>query len=76
MLVVAFICGMLMDITWALCVSSVARRRAAVARTCPCSSMRSYISTVLIVDKHISAIAAFAVGNWIGTYLTVKWIKK
>ena len=36
----------------------------------------SYLSTVLIVDKHVSAIVAFAAGNWIGTYLTVKWMKK
>lgn len=77
MLVVAFICGMLMDITWAMCVSSVARRRAAIAAHLSVLIYAcSYLSTVLIVDKHVSAIVAFAAGNWIGTYLTVKWMKK
>jgi hypothetical protein len=30
------------------------------------------VSTVIVVEKCTLAIVAYAIGNWIGTYITVK----
>ena len=36
----------------------------------------SLVSTIFIVEQNIYAITSFVLGNWIGTYLTVKWWTK
>ena len=32
-------------------------------------------STVFIVEKNVLAVVAFGTGNWLGTYLTVRYHK-
>ena len=72
----AFICGFIYDMLWAACVNSVRNRQAVRAAN---QSLLIYVlalvSTVLIVEKNIFAVVAFGAGNWLGTYITVRFHK-
>jgi dolichyl-phosphate-mannose--protein O-mannosyl transferase len=69
----AFLCGAALDFMWTRCVDSVQTRKPFVAAN---MSVLIYlftlVSTVLIVEKCVPAIVAYALGNWVGTYLAVK----
>jgi hypothetical protein len=71
---VAFACGFAMDIVWAKTVSAVAGKRPLLAANL---SVILYVftavTTLLIVQQCFGACLAYAVGNWCGTYLTVRW---
>ena len=70
---VAFLAGAVLDFTWALCVESVQRRRAALAANLAVVLyVCTLFSTVLIVEKHVPAVVAYGLGNWVGTFYAVK----
>ena len=76
LIIVAFICGVAMDVVWTSCVTAVAERRAALAAHLSVMLyLCTVISTVLILDNQWLSIAAFASGNWCGTFATVRWWK-
>ena len=71
--ILAFVCGLVFDITWTFCIRLIAERRAAMAAH---MSVLVYglaiVSTLVIIEKSIPAIIAYAVGSWIGTFLAVR----
>ena len=69
----AFLAGAAMDFTWAMCVESVQQRRAALAANLAVVLyVCTLFSTVLIVEKHVPAVVAYGLGNWVGTFYAVK----
>jgi|WetSurMetagenome_2_1015567.scaffolds.fasta_scaffold680294_2 hypothetical protein len=73
-LLLAFLCGFLMDLVWTKCVAAVALKQPLHAANlsvlcygCVC------MSTNLIVDQNWLAVSSFAIGNWVGTYIAIKW---
>ncbi|MEN6367632.1 MAG: hypothetical protein ABFC88_12530 [Thermoguttaceae bacterium] len=75
--VLALICGFFMDVLWTLCVDAVTAKKPAVAAHFSVALyICTFVSTVLIVEKCFVAVAAYIVGGWIGTYLTVRWRMK
>ena len=76
-LMLAFICGFVMDVIWASCVSAVTRRQPALAAHLSVGLyLCALFSTVLIVENQWLSIVAFVVGNWLGTYCTIRWWTK
>ena len=77
MIILSFIAGFMLDVVWALCVHAISKRRPIMAAN---MSVLIYlfalVSTIMIVDKNITAIVAYAIGGWIGTYVTVVVEKK
>jgi hypothetical protein len=74
LLLLAFICGVALDIVWAKTVSSVARKRAfTAANLSVLLYLFTVVATVLIVEECFVACFAYALGNWCGTYITVRW---
>jgi hypothetical protein len=72
----AFLAGFLLDVVWARCVNAISNRRAvSAANLSVLLYLCTIVSTVLIVEKCFLAIAAYAVGGWIGTYAIIKWGK-
>ena len=68
----AFACGFLMDLIWTLCVCAVTQRRPmAAANLSAVLYLCTIVSTVLIVEKCFTAVAAYILGGWIGTYVVV-----
>lgn len=69
----AFLCGLTFDITWTYCIELISERRAVMAAH---MSVLIYglaiVSTIVIIEKSIPAICAYAVGSWIGTYIAVR----
>ncbi len=75
--VLAFLAGAILDFTWAMCVESVQQRRAALAaHLAAVLYVCTLFSTVLIVEKHIPAVIAYGLGNWVGTFYAVKRSRK
>jgi hypothetical protein len=75
MVVLAFICGFLMDVLWTLCVNAVTSKKPfAAANLGAALYLCTAVSTVLIVEKYFVALAAYIIGGWLGTYLVV-WRK-
>ena len=73
---VAFLCGFLMDLIWALCVHAVTSRKPLTAANLSAALYAcTIVSTVLIVEKCFVAVAAYIVGGWLGTYVVVAWRK-
>ncbi len=71
---VAFLAGMALDFVWALCVEAVQKRRATTAANLALIYYAlMVVSTLLIVAKCVPAVVAYGLGNWVGTYLAVKW---
>jgi hypothetical protein len=69
----AFVCGLIYDYVWTRCVDCVQGRRASLAANLGVLLyVCTLLSTVLIVEKCVWAVAAYGVGNWIGVYLAVK----
>ena len=74
MIAIAFLCGFFMDFLWAKTVAAVSHRRPAFAAHLSVLLYAcSFVSTILIVDQNIPAIISFVAGNWIGTYVAIKW---
>ena len=73
-LIVAFFAGLALDFVWTLCVAAVQKRRTVTAANLALVYYVCFIvSTVLIVEKYVPAVIAYGVGNWVGTYLAVRW---
>jgi len=70
---IAFLAGFLLDVVWALCVEAIGSKRAVVAANLSVLLyLCTIVSTILIVEKCFIAIAAYAIGGWIGTYVTIR----
>ena len=72
---VAFVCGFLMDLVWTFCIDAVTNKRPVMAANMSALLyLCTIVSTILIVEKCFTAVAAYIVGGWIGTYLVVaRW---
>lgn len=69
----AFVCGFVMDLIWAMCIAAVTQRRPITAANLSALLyLCTIVSTVLIVEKCFTAVAAYIIGGWLGTYLVVK----
>jgi len=69
----AFICGFIMDLIWAMCIAAVTQRRPITAANLSALLyLCTIVSTVLIVEKCFMAVAAYIIGGWLGTYLVVR----
>jgi len=69
----AFICGFLMDLIWAMCIAAVTQQRPVTAANLSALLyLCTIVSTVLIVEKCFAAVVAYIVGGWLGTYVVVK----
>jgi len=72
----AFACGFAYEVLWTACVHSVRDRRAMrAANLSLLIYLLALVSTVLIVERNVWAVVAFGLGNWLGTYLTVRYHK-
>jgi multidrug transporter EmrE-like cation transporter len=72
-ILLAFICGIVLDVIWVLLVQTVQTKRALLAATLSTLMFGlTLVSTILVVEQCIPAIVAYGVGNFIGTYFTVK----
>lgn len=76
LVILSFACGFAYEVVWTACVHSV-RNRAAfrAANLALLIYVLALCSTEFIVAKNTLAIVAFGLGNWLGTYLTVKYHK-
>jgi hypothetical protein len=69
---IAFVAGFAMDLVWTLCVDAVTRCRPLVAANLSAVLyLCTIVSTVLIVEKCFTAVAAYILGGWLGTYTVV-----
>lgn len=69
----AFLCGFLMDIVWTLSVEAVTcKKPLTAANFSALLYLYTIVSTVLIVEKCFTAVVAYIIGGWIGTYVVVK----
>jgi len=70
---VAFTCGFIMDVMWASCINAVTTKRpVAAANLSAVLYICTVVSTVLIVEKCVAAVAAYIIGGWLGTYVAVR----
>jgi len=68
----AFVCGFLMDVIWTLCVDAVTSKKPLTAANFSALLyLCTIVSTVLIVEKCFTAVAAYIIGGWLGTYVVV-----
>ncbi|MGD0038857.1 MAG: hypothetical protein ABSE84_00350 [Isosphaeraceae bacterium] len=68
----AFACGFLMDVVWTLCVTAVTcKKPLTAANFSALLYLCTVVSTVLIVERCTTAVAAYIVGGWLGTYFVV-----
>jgi len=76
LLLFAFVCGLLMDAIWSICVDAVTHKKPILAANMSVVLyLCTLVSTVLIVEKRFEAVAAYIIGGWIGTYIVVKHAK-
>ena len=72
-ILLAFICGVVLDVIWVLLVQTVQTKRAVVAATLSTLMVGlTLVSTILVVEQCIPALIAYGVGNFLGTYFAVK----
>jgi hypothetical protein len=72
-ILLAFICGVVLDVIWVLLVQTVQTKRAVVAATLSTLMFGlTLVSTILVVEQCIPALIAYGVGNFLGTYFAVK----
>jgi len=68
----AFLCGFAMDIMWTLCINAVTcKKPVSAANYSALLYLCTVVSTVLIVEKCFTAVVAYIIGGWLGTYLVV-----
>ena len=73
LILLAFLCGVSLDLVWTACVLNVqAKRPIIAANTSVLIYVFTLVSTVLIVDKAVAACIAYAVGSWVGTYIAIR----
>jgi len=69
---IAFVAGFAMDLVWTLCVDAVTRRQPLLAANMSAILyLCTIVSTVLVVEKCFTAVAAYILGGWLGTYTIV-----
>ena len=69
----AFACGFAYDFVWTRCVDAVTTKRAVLAANLGVVIYAcTLLSTVLIIEQRIAAVALYGVGNWLGVYLAVR----
>ena len=72
-ILLAFVCGVVLDVIWVLLVQTVQTKRAVVAATLSTLMVGlTLVSTILVVEQCIPALIAYGVGNFLGTYFAVK----
>jgi len=70
----AFLCGFAMDLVWTLAIDAIQMRRPIMAANMSALIyLCTVVSTVLIVEKAASAVVAYIIGGWVGTYVIVRW---
>ena len=73
LILLAFLCGLSLDLVWTRCVNDVqAKRPISAANMSVLIYICTLVSTVLIVEQCALACAAYALGGWIGTYVAVR----
>jgi hypothetical protein len=73
LILLAFLCGLALDLVWTRCVTDVQSQRPfSAANTSVLVYLCTLVSTLLIVDKAVLACVAYAVGSWVGTYVAVR----
>ena len=73
LILLAFLCGLSLDLVWTRCVKDVqAKRPISAANMSVLIYLCTLVSTVLIVEQCVPACAAYALGGWVGTYVAVK----
>jgi len=73
LVIVAFICGFIMDLVWTLCINAVTQRRPLLAANMSALLyVCTIVSTILIVERCFTAVIAYIIGGWLGTYLIVR----
>jgi hypothetical protein len=73
LILIAFLCGLSLDLVWTRCVTDVqAKRSISAANMSVLIYLCTLVSTVLIVDKAVTACIGYAVGSWVGTYIAVR----
>jgi tryptophan-rich sensory protein len=76
LILIAFIIGLITDVVWATWTRYISEKRPLGAANI---SVMIYVCglfyTLMIVDKQVTPVAAYLLGGWIGTYLTV-WYSK
>jgi hypothetical protein len=73
LILLAFLCGLSLDLVWTRCVNDVqAKRPISAANMSVLIYLCSLVSTLLIVDQAVIACVVYALGGWIGTYIAVK----
>lgn len=76
LLLLAFLCGFAMDVVWARTVSAVsARRPLSAANLSVVLYGFNVVTTILIVQECFGPCVAYAIGNWCGIYITVRYSK-
>lgn len=69
---VALASGFILDYLWVQCVDAVAvKQPLKAANLSILIYVCTFVPTVLIIEKNIMAVAAYVVGGWIGTYISV-----
>ena len=73
LILLAFICGVVLDVIWVLLVQTVQTKRAVVAAILSTLMFGlTLVSTILVVEQCIPALIAYGAGNFLGTYFAVK----
>jgi hypothetical protein len=71
--IIAFFCGFAFDAVWVACIQAVTSKRPIIAANLSAILyFFTIVSTVLIVEKCVIAVAAYVVGGWLGTYVIVR----
>ena len=73
LILLSFVMGFVLDALWVINIDDVRDKRAIRAATI---SVLIYactmFATILVIERCVFACLAYAAGNWIGTYLSVK----
>jgi hypothetical protein len=71
-ILLAFLCGLFLDLGWTRCVNDVqSNRPIGAANMSVLIYVCTLVSTMLIVDRAVIACIAYALGGWLGTYIAV-----
>jgi hypothetical protein len=72
-LLFAFICGFLLDVIWTKLVICVQRnKKVSSANLSVGLYLCTIVSTIFIINGNVGAVILYAIGSWLGTYITVK----
>jgi len=72
-IILAFVCGFSLDWVWVQCVACIPLGRPLRAANL---SLMLYIlnlvPTLFLIEKNLPAVAAYAIGGWLGTYISAR----